>query len=1068
MFTRRNLVNINIISSSNSEINNKHVFDLLKNRDKSKQHIIIAPDRSQFSLEQRLFDETGEKCFFDINIISLSRLSKLILNNTTAKILSKQSGVALVKKILEDNRHNLHAFKKATDFMGFASNLFETICFYKSCNISPSNMYVDDSMSFSNLKQKDIKLVYEEYEKYLQNDFTDSFNQLKLFAEKINAETFPNTIFYFIEFDDFTRLMYEIIAKIARFSDGIYISCVYGKGKENSNIYSNKVYYDLIDLFKLEGLDYKIHKLNGFNRVDLDLLSQNLLAFNPKQVDLTNSNITINSFDSIEHEVKFVLADIYSNAMLNKKDFSNYTIVVPSLVDYKNLLVGEIAKYDIPYYIDESLCLIDNYIIRILFEMLQIIRDREFKLSDFANIIKSPLLNFDQNSVCEYDNKLRKIGAISDMCLNEHLTEDQELMQFISMIRSFRDKSVGCKTFNDCVIIVKELFDYINIRAIDYINTLTSLEIRSYNQVLGKFENINKDICSVFGSVNTSFIAFVEIYKSYYESTSISLPPITSNTLFIADFNASYINVVDNLYILGNNEGRLPKMKLDNGLVTDEELSQLPNSNKLSPTIAMLNSRKVYKLFELVFKYKDRLVLSYLNNSYEGKLYPNNLINSFNKIGSIKNINQSNVLDVINRNYNLMDDNNVIFNNLTPIIASENITKYLSDWEVFNNNLNYRSVVSSLYSVIPENTRNIVDGINIMSSVLLPLKNHNYFKTGYSSVSQIEAFNACPYLHFGRYGLRLKEAEENALKPNDIGNIIHEVLSVVVPKILLGKYDIVVIQQSASDVLDKVLKKEEYKDIIENKSNNFVIKALYSELNRIVNAVFKEIKTSNFKPKYFEYKFDNLIVDGIRLKGFIDRIDVCKDDFIIIDYKTGDSNFKNYNDVVSGKKLQLLVYANAYAKQSGLTPNGAFYLPLSNVFGEDSSYKLNGVMLKSDDNIVNMDSGLSVENYKSDVINLKTTSTGKIYENNFYKNLCLSREDFDYLLSFAMEQVFKAVVNIKKGVVSPHPLKDKLKSTCDYCAFKALCNYNGDNNNEIIIVENITKLKEIGDVDGGI
>ena len=95
-------MNINIIASNCTEINNEHIFSLLKNRDKTKNHIIIAPDRCQFSIEQRLFDETGEKCFFDVNVISLSRLSKKAIKNSKKNVLSKQSGVALVKKILKD------------------------------------------------------------------------------------------------------------------------------------------------------------------------------------------------------------------------------------------------------------------------------------------------------------------------------------------------------------------------------------------------------------------------------------------------------------------------------------------------------------------------------------------------------------------------------------------------------------------------------------------------------------------------------------------------------------------------------------------------------------------------------------------------------------------------------------------------------------------------------------------------------------------------------------------------------------------------------------------------------
>ena len=178
-------MDINIIAGKCNELNNKHIFSLLKSRDKSKKHIIVAPDRTLFSLEQRLFDELDESCFFDVNIVSLTRLSKqLLIGNNKANILTKQSGVALVKKLLSENKDQLLAFGKAVNFIGFAGTLFETICLYKSCNIAPNDIFVDDSLSYSNLKQKDIKFIYSKYEEFLQHDYTDSFNQLNFFGDE--------------------------------------------------------------------------------------------------------------------------------------------------------------------------------------------------------------------------------------------------------------------------------------------------------------------------------------------------------------------------------------------------------------------------------------------------------------------------------------------------------------------------------------------------------------------------------------------------------------------------------------------------------------------------------------------------------------------------------------------------------------------------------------------------------------------------------------------------------------------------------------------------------------------
>ena len=1053
-------MNINIVASNCSEKNNEYIFSLLKKRDKSKNHIIIAPDRSQFSIEQRLFDETGEKCFFDVNVISLSRLSKQVIKNNRKNILTKQSGVALVKKILKDNKSQLSVFTKATDYMGFADSLFKTICFYKSCFVPCEQVYVSDSNSYSNLKQKDIKLVYSEYEKYLQNDFTDSFNQLKVFADMINADTFKNTIFYFVEFDDFTRLMYEVIIKLARFSDGIYLTCQYGKDNNNSNIFNNKVYYDLVDIFKTEGLNYSINKLQGFENNTKQSLSNELLSYAPSSVDLDSSSIALKSYDNINDEVKFVLAEIYNKTLKEKVSLSNFAIVVPSLSIYKNVLCKELSKYNMPYYFDESEVAVDNTIIRLLFAIVKLLT-KDYRLFDFSIVIKSPILNFDNKQVCEYDNYLRRIGAISDMCLRGEKTESGEIKELISLIKTWRESAETYTTYSDFIVLMQNIFEYIIGRSENYVSNLDAIGKRVYTQVNNKFDNINKDMQSVFGNTEVSFEEFVDIYRAYFEASTISMPPITSDTLFIADFEASYINKFDYLYILGNNEGVLPSQKLDNGLITDDELKKLPNANKLTPTVAMLNARKVVKLFDLVFKYNKELNLSYVNGNVDGKLYPNNLVQSLVKIGDLEVLDCSHILDVLNNSYESLQGDNVVFNNQTSKLASENLINYLNGWNTYNSCVSYRELCSSMYSVLDDGSKDLVDKMG-KPNTIDNLKDDNLFlSSGRTSISQIETFNRCPYVHFVRYGLRLSDNQNTKIKPNEIGTIIHEVLSSLVPIILKADENDKV-KDIAKTLLDQVLKKDEYKEMVENIDNAYVIKALYRELDRIVDAVVREIEYSGFVPTYYEHKFDKALqINGINIKGYIDRIDIKDDGFIILDYKTGDNQFKNYNDVYSGKKLQLLVYAKAFEKSSKKKANGVFYFPISNAFGDERNYRLNGVMLRTDENIVNMDSNLMTPEYVSPIVNLQSTSKGDLKKNDYYKFMCISREEFDYLLDFAISQVSKTIDKIVLGEIAPYPLNDSGKSVCEYCEYKALCNYAKDNDHEVVAIPNIEKLKEM-------
>ena len=69
--------------------------------------------------------------------------------------------------------------------------------------------------------------------------------------------------------------------------------------------------------------------------------------------------------------------------------------------------------------------------------------------------------------------------------------------------------------------------------------------------------------------------------------------------MFIADFETSYISKFDYLYILGNNEGVLPSQKLDNGLITDDELKNILGVKKM-----------LEKAQELKLQFEEKVKLS--------------------------------------------------------------------------------------------------------------------------------------------------------------------------------------------------------------------------------------------------------------------------------------------------------------------------------------------------------------------------------------------------------------------------------------------------------------------------
>ena len=1062
-------MSLHLYKASTKRLSTLSVLGLLKNRDKNMRHIVVTPDRCAFNIEKMLFDIVGEDSFFDIDVLTITRLCRQRLKDIShKKILSKQSAVAIIKRLLIENKDKLHSFKNVVEFTGFAEELFETIALYKSCNISYEEVYVDNTVTALNFKQQDIKFIYKLYEEYLQDVYTDSFNQLKLYAECINKDTYPNAIFYFIESDDYTAQTYNIISKYAKFNK-VYVGVPYApKSQNNKNIYTNKLYFDLKEISEFYNIE--LHEMDAadYSSDIKKYLSKNLLSISvTENKDFSSSNyLKILSYESMEDEVKNTLQNIKYKVVKTGCSFDKFCVVVPGINLYQNLIEKYALEFDIPYYIDTSESLSNHYIARLIFSYLNIMQNY-YKTEDVITVACSPFFGIDNDTLCTYKNYIDKFG----ITYSNLFKKDEDFIN--DNLYGILSKTYADMTNYDTTLSAKDWLQTIN-ASLDFLifnnkEMYFSLDFVKENldlynsslQLFKKLDNIAEEIAQVFGYYECDFKMFFEIYKSYFEASKISMPPITSNTLFIADSNTSFLGDVDYVYILGANEGNFPATKMDMGLLTDRDISMLPNAKKIEPTIKYINRRNKFNAFELMFIANTSLTISYVNQAYDGsKMYRSNIIDSALSLVTLKDgnadISGSAILDYMAAAVLSNGNDYLVYNNFNIATLKYNFVSALKSWPTLNTDKHYLENLNVMYSVLSRymDVDSFIKNVGY-KNVLPRLKNTKglFFTTGKTSVSEIETYYHCPYQHYVRYGLRLKEKEWSEVRPVDNGNILHDFLFIVVHKIVSNK-DITEseVEALAKNIITQVFKMEKYRFITDNPLNAVALRSLTDEAVRVAKAIYEQNKLSLFKPSYYEMDFseDNSIAinvgkDKVYLVGKIDRVDVCEDGFRVIDYKTGDNSFCDYTDIASGKKLQLIVYMKAFMDKEHLKPMGAFYFPISNEYLDKNTdpskrYTLKGVLENSMANILNMDVGLNDADYDSTNINIKTTGSGKIYQTTYYKRMCVSSEDIDYLIDYAINMCKKAIDSIVAGDISVTPLK-ATKSTCEYCQYKGICNY---------------------------
>ncbi len=213
-----------------------------------------------------------------------------------------------------------------------------------------------------------------------------------------------------------------------------------------------------------------------------------------------------------------------------------------------------------------------------------------------------------------------------------------------------------------------------------------------------------------------------------------------------------------------------------------------------------------------------------------------------------------------------------------------------------------------------------------------------------ASITQLEAFGKCHFMHFSSHLLRLQDEKENMWQMVR-GQIAHDVLADLGQQIL--EADSAMLLQEKEKLLAKAFKKLEFPlseaelSLEKNRLNHLLEIFLLKERERL--------HKRGDLPAYFEKGFGYEEVPFYRLsvspefdlllRGRIDRVDLTEDgeEATVIDYKSGSLPApKGMND---GINLQIACYLDVCEQVLKLKPKEGFYLSLK-------ENRLNGVKAK--------------------------------------------------------------------------------------------------------------------------
>lgn len=193
------------------------------------------------------------------------------------------------------------------------------------------------------------------------------------------------------------------------------------------------------------------------------------------------------------------------------------------------------------------------------------------------------------------------------------------------------------------------------------------------------------------------------------------------------------------------------------------------------------------------------------------------------------------------------------------------------------------------------------------------------------SISTIERYFNCPYAYYIQSGLNVRGPQLKANDAASIGSIQHSFLENGVKQY----------QKTYPKITEKEIYTflEPYFDTLKITHPNETERLTVTE-ERMVQGLQTSLlfladmeANTSFTPAMTEQAFKEEIVDGVLLRGVIDRIDTCNDLIRVLDYKSSSHKLQEKN-VKAGQSLQLLSYLIIAQKMTGKKPLGAYYFSL--------------------------------------------------------------------------------------------------------------------------------------------
>jgi len=833
---------------------------------------------------------------------------------------------------------------------------------------------------------------------------------------------------------------------------------------------------------------------------ELSHLEQYLYAYPYKTYNEKTKDISLFSSVNIFAEVEACARDIVRLCRDRGMRYREIAVVTGNLDGYEKLIEAVFSEYGIPCFIDRKVDIVNHPLVRLIMSMLDIFIEN-WSYEAVFRYLKTGLTGIDRESIDRLENYVLACGIrgscwteteewkmVPELIPNEKsLEEAKELLEDVNRIRAqvvaplmeFRKKTKGRKKASDfcaslydflCTLGIPEKIE----DAIEKFRESGNLNLANeYSQVWNAVMEVFDHTVEVMGDETFGIEKFARILEIGFGECKIGLIPASLDQVLVGSLERSRSHEIKALYILGANDGVFPPAVMEEGILSDQDRAVLNNAGiELASDTRTQAFDGQYLIYRALTTAGNYLRISWSIADHEGRtLRPSLVVFRLRKL--FLNITEtSNILPSgsLEEEMELLSGNSPAFKSMVSALRQKADGKEIKPvWQEayrwFAVQDEWRGKCEALRAAFQY--KNLAQPVSREKIAAL------YGEPAVSSVSRLEKYTACPFAFYVQYGLGAKERQIYSLRPPDVGTFMHAVIEkfsrmVAKRNISWRDLDRDWCSEKVSEIVDEMLEKMQGSGIAASRRYTALTLRLKRVVARAVWLIAEHIRRSSFEPVAYEVgfgengKYPPIVIEldsgeKIHLTGRIDRVDALKTEdgtyLRIVDYKSGGKDFK-LSDVFYGLQIQLITYLDALwesgeaDENNPVLPGGVLYFKIDDPIIRGNGrmteeeiekaimkqLRMKGLLLADVKLIREMDKDIEGS---SMIIPATVNKDGSLGKNTSAATM----EQFKLLRKYVRKLLKNLCEEIMKGNVSINPYKKKGTTSCKYCSFLPVCQF---------------------------